>query len=142
MTRPAPPPRSRTSLCCRQSRGSCPCRRSSPGATTTGLPSSTGGGGSRSASSSPTSPATSRTTSAVSDSRTLEQRSRCMAGRVEGKVALISGAARGMGAADARLFVAEGAKVVLGDVLHDDGAALAAELGDAAVYVPLDVTDA
>ena len=64
-----------------------------------------------------------------------------MSGRLEGKVALISGAARGMGAADARLFVAEGAKVVLGDVLHDEGRALAAELGAAASYVELDVTD-
>ncbi|WP_059016475.1 glucose 1-dehydrogenase [Mycobacterium sp. M26] len=63
-------------------------------------------------------------------------------GRVEGKVALISGAARGMGASHARLLVREGAKVVLGDVLDDDGTAVAEELGDAARYVHLDVTDA
>jgi len=62
--------------------------------------------------------------------------------RLAGKVALISGGARGMGAAHARAMVAEGAKVVLGDVLDDEGAAVAAELGDgAAAYVHLDVTD-
>ena len=64
-----------------------------------------------------------------------------MAGRLEGKVALISGAARGIGEADARLFVAEGAKVVIGDVLDADGAKVAAELGKAASYVSLDVTN-
>lgn len=63
-----------------------------------------------------------------------------MAGRVEGKVALISGAARGMGAADARLFVAEGGKVVLGDVLDEEGAKVASELGENASYIHLDVT--
>ncbi|ABK75595.1 glucose 1-dehydrogenase [Mycolicibacterium smegmatis] len=63
-------------------------------------------------------------------------------GRVAGKVALISGGARGMGAAHARALVAEGAKVVIGDILDDEGAALAAELGDAARYVHLDVTQA
>ena len=61
-------------------------------------------------------------------------------GRVAGKVALISGAARGMGASHARLLVSEGARVVLGDILDEDGAAVAAELGDAARYVHLDVT--
>ena len=61
-------------------------------------------------------------------------------GRVDGKVALISGAARGMGAAHARVLASEGAKVVLGDVLDDEGAAVAAELGGAARYVHLDVT--
>ncbi len=54
---------------------------------------------------------------------------------------MISGAARGMGAAEARLFVTEGARVVLGDVRHEDGEALAKELGDAAGYIGLDVTD-
>ena len=63
-------------------------------------------------------------------------------GRVDGKVALISGAARGMGASHARLLVSEGAKVVLGDVLDDEGAAVADELGESARYVHLDVTDA
>jgi 3alpha(or 20beta)-hydroxysteroid dehydrogenase len=62
-------------------------------------------------------------------------------GRLAGKVAIISGAARGQGAAEARLFAAEGARVVLGDVLDDEGAAVAAEIGDAAVYTHLDVTD-
>jgi 3alpha(or 20beta)-hydroxysteroid dehydrogenase len=62
-------------------------------------------------------------------------------GRLDGKVAIVSGAARGQGAAEARQFVAEGAKVVLGDVLHEEGELVAKELGDSARYVPLDVTD-
>lgn len=60
--------------------------------------------------------------------------------RLDGKVALISGGARGMGASHARAMVAHGAKVILGDILDADGEALAAELGDAAAYVHLDVT--
>ncbi len=63
-----------------------------------------------------------------------------MSGNLDGKVALITGAARGMGAAAARLFVAEGAKVVLGDVLPEVKE-VAQELGDAALAVTLDVTD-
>ncbi|NUS45398.1 MAG: glucose 1-dehydrogenase [Mycobacteriaceae bacterium] len=63
-------------------------------------------------------------------------------GQLDGKVALITGAARGMGAAHARRFVAEGARVVLGDVLDDEGAALADELGSDAVYLHHDVTSA
>src|SRR5438105_15752434 len=61
--------------------------------------------------------------------------------RLEGKVALISGGARGMGESHARAMVAQGAKIVIGDVLDADGGAVAAELGDAAAYVHLDVTD-
>jgi 3alpha(or 20beta)-hydroxysteroid dehydrogenase len=63
-------------------------------------------------------------------------------GRVDGKVTLISGGARGMGAADARALVAEGGKVVIGDILDDEGKTLADELGESARYVHLDVTDA
>ena len=63
--------------------------------------------------------------------------------RLAGKVALISGGARGMGAAEARLFTQEGAQVVVGDVLEADGRALAESLtakGHDAVFVRLDVT--
>ena len=63
-----------------------------------------------------------------------------MTDRLHGKVALVTGAARGQGEAEARRFVAEGARVVLGDVLDDAGAAVASELGDSAWYQHLDVT--
>ena len=62
-------------------------------------------------------------------------------GRLGGKVAVVTGGARGQGAAEARLFVAEGAKVVIGDVLDGEGEVLAKELGDGALYVHHDVTD-
>jgi len=61
-------------------------------------------------------------------------------GRVTGKVALISGGARGIGAADASLLIAEGARVVIGDIRDDQGSELAHQLGPSARYVHLDVT--
>jgi 3alpha(or 20beta)-hydroxysteroid dehydrogenase len=61
--------------------------------------------------------------------------------RLAGKVALVTGGARGMGAAHARAITAEGGRVMLADVRDADGAKLAADLGDAAAYVHLDVTD-
>ena len=61
-------------------------------------------------------------------------------GRLDGKVALISGAARGMGQAEARRFAEEGAKVIVADLLDDEGEALAKDIGDAALFQHLDVT--
>jgi len=63
-----------------------------------------------------------------------------MAARLDSKIALVSGGARGMGASHVRAIVAEGGKVVIGDLLDDEGRALAEELGDAALFVHLDVT--
>ena len=65
-------------------------------------------------------------------------------GRLEGKVALISGAARGQGEAEARLFANEGAKVVFGDILDMEGEKVEAEInetGGEAKYIHLDVTN-
>ncbi len=64
-------------------------------------------------------------------------------GRLDGKVALISGGARGQGATEANLFAREGAKVVFGDVLDDQGKQVEAEIhevGGEALYIHLDVT--
>ncbi|MFJ6569905.1 SDR family NAD(P)-dependent oxidoreductase [Streptomyces sp. NPDC091292] len=59
-------------------------------------------------------------------------------GKLDGRVVIVSGAARGQGEQEARLFVAEGAEVVIGDVLDEQGEALAKEIG--AHYVHLDVS--
>ncbi|MFA7603210.1 MAG: glucose 1-dehydrogenase [Novosphingobium sp.] len=61
-------------------------------------------------------------------------------GRLNGKVAIITGAARGMGASHARVFAREGAGLVLTDVNEEAGSALARELGDRAIFLSHDVT--
>jgi NAD(P)-dependent dehydrogenase (short-subunit alcohol dehydrogenase family) len=61
--------------------------------------------------------------------------------RLEGKVAAITGAASGFGRAAARRFVAEGARVALGDIQEEAGRLVAEELGDSAVFVRCDVTE-
>jgi 3alpha(or 20beta)-hydroxysteroid dehydrogenase len=62
-------------------------------------------------------------------------------GRLDDKVAIVTGAARGTGALTARRLVEDGARVVLADVLDDRGKPVAEELGDAARYLHLDITD-
>lgn len=62
-------------------------------------------------------------------------------GRLDGKVAVVTGGAMGQGAGISRAFVAEGAAVVIADVAKDEGQALADELGDAAWYAQHDVSD-
>ena len=64
-------------------------------------------------------------------------------GRLDGKVAFISGGARGMGAEEARLFAREGAKVAIGDILEEDGRRVEAEINESGgdcLFVRLDVT--
>lgn len=62
-------------------------------------------------------------------------------GKLDGKVALISGGARGQGEAEVRLFVKEGADVIIADVLNDAGKALADTLGSQAHFIHLDVSN-
>ncbi|AXT84367.1 3-alpha-hydroxysteroid dehydrogenase [Aeromicrobium sp. A1-2] len=62
--------------------------------------------------------------------------------RLDGKHAIITGGAQGQGEAIARAFVREGARVVIADVADEAGSALAADLGDAAVFIHHDVSDA
>ena len=61
---------------------------------------------------------------------------------LQGRRVLVTGAARGLGEAFARALVAAGARVAMSDVLHERGQALARELGSAACYVPMDLSDA
>ena len=61
-------------------------------------------------------------------------------GMLDGKVAIITGAARGQGKAEATRFAEEGASVLVADVLDDEAREVANSLGDAAAHVPLDVT--
>jgi len=64
--------------------------------------------------------------------------------RLENKVALISGGARGMGAAEAKMFAKEGAKIVIGDLLDEEGRQTEPainEVGGECLFVHLDVTD-
>ncbi len=74
-----------------------------------------------------------------------QRRAAAMSGTLAGKVAIVTGAARGIGASEARLLVERGAEVILGDVLDDLGRDLARELsqgaaGVRAIYVHLDAT--
>jgi NAD(P)-dependent dehydrogenase (short-subunit alcohol dehydrogenase family) len=62
--------------------------------------------------------------------------------QLQGRRVLVTGSARGLGEAFARALVGAGAKVVVSDVLHERGQALAQELGDNASYVPMDLSDA
>ena len=61
-------------------------------------------------------------------------------GKLSGKTAIITGGARGMGAATARVFVAEGANVVITDILEDEGSATAESVGETDVFIKHDVS--
>jgi 3alpha(or 20beta)-hydroxysteroid dehydrogenase len=61
-------------------------------------------------------------------------------GILDGKVAVITGGASGQGAAEARLFAAEGAQVVIADIQDELGGKLAAEIGGSAIFAHLDVS--
>lgn len=62
-------------------------------------------------------------------------------GRLKGKIAIITGAARGMGESHARTFIAQGAKVVLTDLSEEAGQRIASELGENAIFIKHDVTN-
>ena len=62
-------------------------------------------------------------------------------GRLDGKVAIITGAARGLGASHAKGFANEGAKVIVTDILEEEGKKTAEEIGDSAIFLKLDVTN-
>lgn len=64
-----------------------------------------------------------------------------MAGKLTGRIAVVTGGARGQGEATARLFAAEGAQVVIADMLEQEGRAVADSLGEAGLFAKLDVSD-
>jgi 3alpha(or 20beta)-hydroxysteroid dehydrogenase len=69
-----------------------------------------------------------------------QESNKLLPGRLAGKVAIITGGARGMGAAHARKFILEGAKVIITDILEKEGLALAKELGENVKFIKHDVT--
>ncbi|NDG67636.1 MAG: SDR family NAD(P)-dependent oxidoreductase, partial [Actinobacteria bacterium] len=62
-----------------------------------------------------------------------------MAGRLEGKVAVITGGARGIGAGMVERFIAEGARCVISDIQHEVGVNFTAQFGDKAIFIQADV---
>jgi 3alpha(or 20beta)-hydroxysteroid dehydrogenase len=71
----------------------------------------------------------------------MQEQQRDMTGKLKDKIAVITGGARGQGAATARIFAAEGARIVIADVLEDEGKSLAREIGAAALFHRLDVSN-